>query len=357
MPVIAEALSLAGVARPQVSDVHFHQNQQPWCRQGAVLSPMKNSQPVGGSELENVFAWIGKCPRVDWMIGNNATTTVSDMEGRRWKATGYNEIDGLSAAFRRLQESVPPLEQLGLPNQVRMLASQPAGLIITTGPARSGRSTTLASLIELINQTRQIHIIIIEHPAEFLHESRLSLVSHRDIDSTERTTTLITLLNSDPDAVLIGESKTVDDFRLCLALAAAGHMVFTSMHAPDSSSACERIAAATGPNGQTLLSQVLQGVVAQRRLPDAIDPRGCYVAAEVLVMTSKLRAALKPGGDIGALRAHLQNQQLSVDHVLVDKCTRGEITEASGRGASVDPEVFDSLLHDAMMKSKFIVHR
>lgn len=349
MPAVATALSAASGMRPQVSDVHFHQDQQPWCRQGAVLAPMTNLTPVDHSELESVFAWIGKCPRVDWQAGNNATTTVCDVEGKRWQATGYNEINGLSAVFSRLQDMAPPLEQLGLPGEIRRLAAQLTGLVIATGPARSGRSTTVASLLEFVNQTRQSHILIIEHPTEFLHKSRLSLVSHRDIDSAGRNSILSTVLNSDPDVVLIGESKTAEDFWLCLTLAAAGRLVFTTMHAPDSTGACERIAAATGPNGQMLLSQVLQGVIAQRRLPDASDPRGCYVIAEALMMTSALRLVLKPGNDMDVLRSHLRDRKMTIDHLLVEKCLRGEITEASARGASVDPETFDSWLHQSLL--------
>lgn len=345
MPVITAALSAGGSSRPQVSDIHFHQNGEPWFRQGAVLVPMGHLGKVSSRELENVFAWIGQCPRVDWLAGNNATTTVSDMEGRRWQATGYNEIDGLSAAFRRLQESIPPLEQLGLPVEVRRLAAQSSGLILAAGPARSGRSTTLASLVELINQTRQSHILIIEHPVEYLHKSKLSLVSHRDVDAQERSTVLATTLHSNSDVVLIGDIRTTKDIQLCLALSAAGHLVFTSVHALDSAGACERMAAAVGINGQMLLSQVLRGVIAQRRIPDASDPRGCYVAAEVLMMTSTLRALLKPGGDIDGIRAYLLNKKASIDDALVAKCLRGEITEETARSECVDTEVFDSLLH------------
>lgn len=350
LPTVAAVLGTAGSARPQASDVHFHENRRPWRRQGAVLAPVPDTQPVSGGELRAVFAWIGGLPAAEWESGDNATATVCDVDGRRWQATGCREVDGLSAAFKRLNEAVPPLEQLGLPNQVRMLAAQAAGLVIAAGPARSGRSTTLASLIELINKTRQAHILIIEHPVEFLHRSKLSLVSHRDIDSAGRAAALASVLRSDPDVVLVGESKTEHDLRLCMSLAAAGHLVFTSMHAPDSAAACERIAAATGESGQTLLSQVLQGVIAQRRLPDAGDARGCYVSAEVLLMTSVLRPLVKPGGDLDGLRNHLLSQRISLDDALAARCRSGEVSEEVARGESVDPEMFDSLLRQAMLR-------
>ena len=298
-----------------------------------------------------MFAWIGGRPPAEWESCDNATATVCDIEGRRWQASTCREIDGLSVAFKRLNEAAPPLEQLGLPNEVRMLAAQAAGLVIAAGPARSGRSTTLASLIELINNTRQAHILVIEHPVEFLHRSKLSLVSHRDIDSTGRASAaLSSALRADPDVVLVGESTTSDDLRLCLSLAAAGHLVLTSMHAPDSAAACERIAATTGESGQTLLAQVLQGVIAQRRLPDLSDARGCYVAAEVLLMTSGLRTLVKPGGDIDGLRTHLLSHRISLDDALADKCRRGEVPEEVARSESVDPEMFKSLLRRAMLR-------
>ena len=350
LPAVAAALTAAGAARPQASDVHFHENRKPWHRQGAVLVPIPDSQPISGDQLKAVFAWIGGRSRNEWSAGSNATATVCDLEGRRWQAACYREIDGLSAAFKRLNENIPPLEQLGLPNEVRMLAAQAAGLVIAAGVARSGRSTTLASLVELINSTRQAHILIIEHPVEFLHKSKLSLVSHRDINPAERSTALRTALRSDPDVVLIGESTTKEDLQLCMSLAAAGHLVLTSMHAPDSAGACERIAAATGTSGRMLLSQVLQGVIAQRRLPDASDPRGCYVAAEVLLMNSAMRTLVKPGGDIDGLRNHLLSHRLSLDDALVEKCRRGEVAEDIARGESVDPEAFDSLLRRAMLR-------
>ena len=349
MPTIAAVLSYAGSASPQVSDVHLHTGRRPWCRQGAVLAPVHDAQKVGSEEIEAAFAWISGCSRADWKSGNNATATVCDINGRRWQATSYEEIDGLSVNFRLFPEVVPPLEQLGLPNDVRMLAAQSSGLVVVAGVARSGRSTTLASLLELINRTRQAHILIIEHPVEFLHQSKLSLVSHRDIDADQRSTALAVILRSDPDVVLIGESRNVTDYWLCLSLAAAGHLVLTSMHALDGAGACERIADATGPSGQMLLSQLLQGVVTQRRLPDAMDPRGCHVAAEVLVMTSALRPLLRPGGDIGGLRTHLMNEKSGLDDVLSRKCANGEIAEVIGRSASVDPEAFDLRLRQTMM--------
>ena len=148
---------------------------------------------------------------------------------------------------------------------------------------------------------------------------------------------------------MVGDCLTTADFELCLTLAAAGRLVLTCVHAADSATACERIAAAVGPAGQILLAQTLKGVIAQCLVPDAADARGCHAVAEVLVMSSALRHILKPNGDIDALRGHILNQKTGLDHALAVKCRKGEITEDDARSYSVDPEEFDSLLRRAIM--------
>ena len=351
IPVAASALREATVMSPRASDVHLREACPPWHRQGGTFQPMIGPARVDAREMEAVFAWVGGCPRNDWTAGDNTTSTVTDMSGLRWRATAYNGVDGLGAAFRRMPDTVPSLDQLGLPGEVRRLTAQSSGLVIAAGPARSGRTTTLASMLGLINSTRDAHILTIEHPVEYLHEPKLSLVSQRDVAPEDRNAALVAALHSDPDVVLVGEAVTPADFELCLTLAVAGYLVLTTVHAFDSVGACERIIAASveEPSLQLLLGQTLRGVVAQRLVPDAADPRGCHAVAEVLMMSSPLRPLLRPGGDADSLRRHLRNQQASLDHALASKCRRGEITEDDARGHSVDIDAFDDLLHQAIM--------
>lgn len=347
LPVTAAAMAAAIVMRPQASDVHLHESLPPWLRQGGRFVPMPGASHVDAREMEAVFAWIGGCPRDAWISANDAISTVTDPSGLRWRASAYDGVDGLSASFRRMPQAVPTLDQLGLPDDVRRLAAQSSGLVIAAGVARSGRTTTLASLVELINSTREAHILTIEHPVEYLYQPKLSLILQRDVDPGARGAALRTALRTDPDVVLVGECLTTADFELCLALAAAGNLVLTCVHAPDGVGVCERISAATGEAGQVLLSQVLRGVITQRLLPDAADPRGCHVAAEVMLMSPAMRQWIRPGGDTDRLRTHMANLQASLDYALVSKCLQGQVTDYDARCESVDPEAFDLLLRQA----------
>ncbi|MDE0195572.1 MAG: ATPase, T2SS/T4P/T4SS family [bacterium] len=347
MPVTHAALAEATAMRPQASDVHVNESLPPWLRQGGRFAPLTGANRSSAREMEAVSAWIGGCSRDSWASALDTVSTVAGVDGLRWRASCWDGVGGLSASFRLMPQTAPPLEQLGLPDEVRMLAAQSSGLVIAAGVARSGLTTTLASLVDLVNSTREARILTIEHPVEYLHQPKLSLVSQRDVDPRVRGSTLRTVLSTDPDVVLVGECLTAADFELCLALAAAGHLVLTCVHAPDGAGVCERISAATGRVGQVLLSQVLRGVISQRLLPDAADPRGCHVVAEVMLFSSSMRQWIRPGGEIGRLRTHMENLQAGLDHALASKCLQGLVTDHEARCESVDPETFDLLLRQA----------
>ena len=311
--------------------------------------PAPGLQPVTIREMHAVFAWVGKCPRDKWATANNTTAIVQDTNGTRWRATVYDSAKSLHATFRLMPNKVPSLRQLGLPNNVRLLASQSSGLVIVAGMTRSGRTTTLAAMLGLINATREAHILTIEHPVEYLHQPKVSLISQRDVKPENRKKMLQVTLNSDLDVIMVGDSVTAEDFEFCITLASAGYLVLTSAHACDSVAVCEHIATATGHQGHMMLSHTLKGVITQRLIPDAKDPRGHQAIAEVLMITPSLRTILKPGNDMEAIRSHIINQKINIDYLLATKCSQGDITEEAARASSVNPELFDSLLHQALI--------
>lgn len=347
LPVTSAALRAASKLSPRASDIHMQQGAWPWYRQGGTFLPNDTSKRVSLRELQNVFAWVGACARGDWLSANDTTSIVKDASGARWRATVYSSFNNLHATFRLMPNQVPPLQQLGLPDSVRRLASHTSGLVIIAGVARSGRTTTLASIIKLINTTREANILTIEHPVEYPHTSNRSLIAQRDIEPSRRGSAIKTALNADVDVVMLGDCSTASDFESCLTLAAAGHTIFAATHALDSINVCEKIAALTGSQGQMLLSQSLKGIITQRLVPDVNDPRGCHAVAEVLVITEQLRPLLKPQGDLQGIRKFMLNQRMTIDHALADKCLRGDISEEAARNQSLDTDMFDSLVNQS----------
>jgi twitching motility protein PilT len=216
----------------------------------------------------------------------------------RFRVNIFKQRACIACAVRRIPFRIPSLEELGLPSVVRTFTSKTRGLILVTGPTGSGKSTTLAAMVECINKERHAHIITIEDPIEYLHQHRNSLVNQREVNSDTKNfaTALKYVLRQDPDVILIGEMRDLDTINAAIVISETGHLVLATLHTPDTVQTINRIIDVFPPHQQpqvrTQLSFILEGVIAQQLLPK-FNAKGRVLATEILVVTPGIRNLIR----------------------------------------------------------------
>lgn len=254
----------------------------------------------------------------------------------RYRVNVFRQRGSVSLTIRLIPTKIPLMEELGLPPAAEEFAKKRQGLVLVTGPTGSGKSTTLAALIDYINRTRNDHIITLEDPVEFVHTHKAGIVNQREIGSDTRSfaTALRAALRQDPDVILVGEMRDLETISTAITAAETGHLVFATLHTADAPQTIDRIIDVFPPEAQqqirVQLAAVLQGIMAQRLLPRA-DGSGRVAAIEVLVNTPavanlirtekvhQIRSAMQTGKAQGmqtmeaALRELLQNRIITVE--------------------------------------------
>jgi twitching motility protein PilT len=216
----------------------------------------------------------------------------------RFRVNVYSQRESLAGAFRLIPAELKSLEELGLPTSLYKLCEKPRGLVLVTGPTGSGKSTTLASLIDEINRTKAEHIITIEDPIEFLHRHKRCIVNQRELgpDATTFANALRGALRQDPDVILLGEMRDLETISTALTAAETGHLVFATLHTQDAASTVDRVIdvfpAAQQGQIRTQLAGTLEGIVAQTLLPTA-DGQGRVAAVEVLLPDDAVRNLIR----------------------------------------------------------------
>jgi twitching motility protein PilT len=218
----------------------------------------------------------------------------------RFRVNVYFQRASVGAAFRMIPTEIKSLEELALPAQLAEFAAKPRGLVLVTGPTGSGKSTTLATLIDLINRTRSQHILTIEDPIEFLHWHRSCIVNQREVggDATSFADALRAALRQDPDVILVGEMRDLETISTALTAAETGHLVFATLHTQSAPTTIDRIIdvfpAEQQDQVRIQLASTLQGVVTQTLLPTA-DGRGRIAALEILIPDDAVRNLIRQG--------------------------------------------------------------
>jgi twitching motility protein PilT len=290
---------LLEVVDRRASDLHLTAGAPPMLRIRGRLTPLEGYEPLTPAETrEVIYSILSNAQRQrlenNWQID----FAYSIPNAARFRVNAYFQRSALGAAFRLIPFEIVPLEMLGLPPVVADFAAKPRGLVLVTGPTGSGKSTTLASLIDVINQTREEHIMTIEDPIEFLHTHKRCIVNQRELgsDATSFGEALKAALRQDPDVILVGEMRDLETISTAITAAETGHLVFGTLHTQDTPQTIDRIIDVFPPNQQAQvraqLSIALQGIVTQTLLPTA-DGAGRCVAAEVLVPTPAVRNLIR----------------------------------------------------------------
>jgi twitching motility protein PilT len=266
-------------------------------------------------------------------------------KGARIRANAYRQRDSLAAAFRLLPLEIPSLGALGIPEVVQQMISRLQGLVLVTGPTGSGKSTTLASMVDTINATVPCHVVTIEDPIEYVHRHKVAVVDQRQVgsDVPSFAAALRVVFREDPDVVLIGEMRDPETISAALTIAETGHLVLATLHTNDASQAIDRVVDAVPAGAQeqarTQLAACLSGVVYQRLLP---AQRGGRVAAfEVLMATPAVRALIKAHKTNqirNVIQTSLRDGSQTLERSLSELVTAGVVDPDEARARSLYPE-------------------
>jgi twitching motility protein PilT len=270
----------------------------------------------------------------------------------RFRVNAFFQRASVGAAFRLIPDKMPLLEDLGLPSVLLDFARKPRGLVLVTGPTGSGKSTTLAAMVDRINQERQEHIMTIEDPIEFLHAHKKCIVNQRELgaDAQSFGLALKAALRQDPDVILVGEMRDLETISTALTAAETGHLVFATLHTQDTAQTVDRIVDVFPPGQQqqvrVQLSVALQGIVTQQLLPtpDGLD-RVC--ACEVLVPTPAVRNLIREGKThqiYSAVQTGGNSGMQTMDASLAELTRNNKITRKLAESRSSSPDELRRLM-------------
>ncbi|MEA2291100.1 MAG: twitching motility protein PilT [Solirubrobacteraceae bacterium] len=345
---------LLAVVKQKASDLHITAGAPPMLRiRGSLvaLEGMPRLTPTDTREI--VYAILNSSQRqrleTDWQL--DFAYSVPGVG--RYRVNAYFQRGTIGAAFRLIPTETVPIETLGLPPVVRSFSTKPRGIVLVTGPTGSGKSTTLASIINEINETRDDHIMTIEDPIEFLHNHKRCIVNQRELgsDAASFGLALKAALRQDPDVILVGEMRDMETIGTALTAAETGHLVFATLHTQDAPQTVDRIIDVFPPEQQgqirAQLSIGLQGIVTQTLLPTA-DGQGRCVAAEVLVPTPGVRNLIREGKThqiYSLIQTGAQHGMQTMDTSLAMLVRSQQVTLAVAESRSSQPAELRKLVH------------
>ncbi|MAE51047.1 MAG: type IV pili twitching motility protein PilT [Micavibrio sp.] len=288
---------LAFTMQNEASDLHLSAGSPPIIRTNGVLKKVK-SDPLSSDDIRTMlYSVMTEDQRADFEKNMELDFAIALGEKARFRVNGFTSRLGSCAVFRTIPTEIPSMDDLGLPPVMKRFADLERGIILVTGPTGSGKSTTLASMVNHINQHHAKHILTIEDPVEFFHTSQRSLVNHREVgtDTNSFARALKSALREDPDVILVGEMRDYETISLALTAAETGHLVFGTLHSNSAPKTIDRIIDVF-PTGdkemiRAMLASSLQGVVAQTLLKK--EGGGRVGAFEILVGTNAVRNLIR----------------------------------------------------------------
>lgn len=333
------------------SDLHLSVGLPPVIRIDGKLVRMDYS-PLAPNEIQRLVYDILKTDHIQWFEKTHEldfSYGVRDIG--RFRVNVYKQRGSVGAAFRSIPNQIPSFEQLRLPNVLRELCRKHSGLILVTGPTGSGKSTSIACMIDMINSEREVHIMTIEDPIEYLHRHKRAMINQRELntDTDSFDNALRAVLREDPDVILIGEMRDLETISAALTLAETGHLVFGSLHTRNAPQTIDRVIDVFPPHQQdqirVLLSNTIEGIVAQQLIPRLGGGR--VASIEVLIATSAIRNLIREGKTFqihSTIETGAQFGMQSMDKVLADLHKNGQISLQDATARSIDPENFQRFL-------------
>jgi twitching motility protein PilT len=333
------------------SDLHLRALVPPVLRIDGVLV-QQDQPPISAEEIEEIFSSVTKSEQRDTFQSELELDFVYAAPGiARFRVNALRQKGTISLAFRLIPFEVLSIEKLGLPQICKQLVLKPRGLILVTGPTGSGKSTTLAAMIDYLNENESRNIIAIEAPIEYLHNSKKSIVIQRDLgnDTKSFATALVHSLRHDPDVIVLGEMRDLDTIAAALTAAETGHLVLSTLHTSDAAQTVDRIIdifpAAQQQQIRLQLSQVLEAVLSQTLLKRVGGGR--VAAFEIMIATPAVRNTIREGKTFqlaNAMQLGAKDGMQSLDYALADLVNKHIVTEEEAVSKSSNPEQLSKLL-------------
>lgn len=343
---------LEEVIKKKASDLHLQVGLPPMLRVDGSLVAVTGSQALNEEAVESlIFAILDDEQKQILLKDKEFDFSFAFGDLGRFRVNAFHERGNLAAALRLIPNQILSIEQLGLPKIVDKFSEYPRGLVLVTGPTGSGKSTTLAALVDKINQERPAHIVTIEDPVEFTHKSKKSVIVQREVhyDTYSFSAALRSSLRQDPDVVLIGEMRDLETIAAAITIAETGHLVFATLHTNSAAQSIDRMIDVFPPHQQpqirAQLSNILMAICSQRLVP-AIGG-GRIAAAELLVATPAVRNIIREGKSHqldAVIQTGAEHGMQSMDKTLVNLIHAGTITYDEARNYAVDLEELDRLM-------------
>ena len=347
------AAVLKEVVELNASDLHLTVGSAPMVRVRGELRGLDDYPQLTAKDTRDIMYSIlsndqRKRLEEDWQV--DFSYSVPQMG--RFRVNAYMQRASVGGAFRLIPSEIKSVDQLGLPSVIHEFVKKPRGFVLVTGPTGSGKSTSLAAMIDEINQTRNEHILTIEDPIEFLHRHKSCMVNQREIgnDAQSFELGLKAALRQDPDVILVGEMRDLETISTALTAAETGHLVFATLHTQDTAQTIDRIIDVFPPYQQqqvrVQLSVALQGIVTQQLLPTA-DGSGRIAACEVLALTPAVRNLIREGKTHqihSVLQTGGAKGMQAMDASLAQLVRAGKITRELAEQRSSTPEELRRLM-------------
>jgi twitching motility protein PilT len=353
--VLAQAVELGA------SDVHLKVGQPPVVRRDGQLGLLPDHAPLYDSDLEATLALVADLAPAKLSVFHETgeLDIAYATEGLpRFRVNGFRQRGSISFAFRVIPNNVPSFEELRLPHGVRRLAEEHRGLVLCTGATGSGKTTTLATVLDHINRTRRMHIVTVEDPIEILHADQGCIVNQREVglDTDSFLAAIRRVLRQDPDVILIGELRDAETAETALKAAESGHLVFSTMHTIDAGETIGRMIeffpAVKQDQIRSILAGVLRGVISQRLLPRK-EGGGRVAAVEVMVNNARISDLIREQKTEEITDAIAEGQFFDMQtftQALIELVLAGEIDREVAANASTNRHDFLVALEQALKR-------
>lgn len=344
---------LEEVVKKDASDLHLTVGNEPTIRVDGRLQKIDGYTPLTEKDVEAlVFSVVDDVQKDILLKDKEVDFSFAFGDIARFRANAFHQKGNLGLALRLIPTKIRTVEELGLPTIVNKFTEMPRGLVLVTGPTGSGKSTTLAAMIDKINNESPVHIITIEDPIEYTHTHKKAIIDQREVhyDTRSFSAALRSALREDPDVVLIGEMRDLETISSAITIAETGHLVLATLHTNNAAQSIDRMIDVFPPYQQqqirVQLSNILQGVVSQRLI--AALGGGRVAAAEIMVSTPAVRNIIREGKTHqldAVIQTSADQGMVSMDKALAIMVKSGHISTDEAINYAIDRAEFERLLH------------